>query len=154
MSDTDSDSDASLSRQQLCFKVIKIRQWYKDYLIKVNVNSVESSVNVEQPKLFKSMTRWHRNSHIADVVWKSNYDHIVPLLNIKSKMNLDKHLQRFLDKKAKSSRLMDQLRIPDFLDFLSTSIRELYQNLLDHDKDEYNYEFALMSGSETCFLAC
>ena len=111
---------------------LKARAVVQDFASKIDECN-DKPKNVTNEKLFKSMKRWHKNSHISERDWQSSFKDIEHKLDVVGKMKLEEDFKGYLDAKFKltSKSLTKGFSITPILDFLETDIRSLYQRKLN-----------------------
>ena len=118
---------------------------------RVIVQDFDSKISDEAPKiainqkLFKSMKRWHKNSHISENDWKTAFTKIEHKLDVLGKMKLDEDFKSYLDLKFKQTSLVKAFSVTPILEFLDSDIRRLYKRRMDARAGEEEDEFSEQS---------
>ena len=74
--------------------------------------------------------------------WLKMLDAISPELDVDGVMELEPELVKFVKDKKRKTAHQDRLYLPDLLECLEPVIRDLYQQRLDNQKEEFDCEFA------------
>ena len=105
--------------------------------------SLDVDLRTSEKKLFDSMTRHHKNSHISPEDWFSSFQKVKLNLGTKENMTLDNDFVVFLNAMFAKTDLNRQFSVPEMLHHLEDPIRKYYDDLLierDEKIDEFSFE--------------
>ena len=127
----------------------KVHAVLSQYKSKIDTDASDVEIEEKYKELFKSMKRWHRNSHVSRDEWKAAFEKIKPSLDVRGKLLVPTDLKLFLSAKFAKTNIKDKFNICELLDFLVDDIRQYLMHLnslVDDDEEEEFDIFHISSG--------
>ena len=150
LSDSEESDDCNF-RDQLSSKAERVRNWYQNQFLLENASSSSTECSENQKKIYASMKRWHKNSHIGEEIWLKSYNAILSKLDLEKNMKVDSTLKKFIMEKKRNTALVQRLKSSEMFEFLIPTIKSLYDKLIDDSEEEFSDKILKMSGPEMYF---